>query len=602
MNQIIQTIDEFNNWIFYVVGYEEPLLSLDFETTSLNYLDMEFVGFSMAKGLDGVYVSNPDLLPYLGNLVKTGKWIFHFAPFDLKCLKKFCNSEPKEIFCTLTAAKLIDENLDSYSLKELAYSQLGIPWKQIKKWEEVKDNTNSPEFIKYATNDALWTYQLFEQQKSNLAKQGLEHLFYSVEMPFQFVLRDLEIEGVLVDKKKLEEFRNDCRNNLFDIESDMLRVFNKNHSVERDLWGENHFSSPINFGSSKQLIDCCGNLGFQVTEKTKKGNPSVGKVYLQKMLGKHLFFDLLWRYKKLQKLQNSFLEPLEGFIDSDGRIRPSYNMVRTGRLSCSEPNLQQLPNPKREKLEFNHRELFISRPGNVLVRADYSGQELRNLAEVSRDEAMINAFNRNHDLHLITANRIFNMGLNELDYTTGTKECLQIRKKHEDKRKKANTINYGILYGATAKRIAKDNKVPVEEAERWLDMFFELHPGVIIAIEKTKRELYDKGYVTTLMGRRRRFPYYRFAQKWEQEKMERQAFNFKIQGFSADQMKIAAGQVLKRFPDCKYVLSVHDELVWEVSEDEAEGFSQTVKDIMEHCVCLSVPVIVDVSIVKNYGD
>jgi len=217
---------------------------------------------------------------------------------------------------------------------------------------------------------------------------------------------------------------------------------------------------------------------------------------------------------------------------------------------------------------------------NVFVKADYSSQELRVLAEVSKDANMVDAFNKNYDLHLFTANRVFNLGLADKDFINGTKEHEEASRKFKEKRHQAkNGINFPTVYGAFAKRIK-------------------------VAINRTKKELREQQYVTTLMGRRRRFPYYNQVDKFEKGHMERQAFNFLIQGFSADMMKAAAGKVQKILSDfeAKIVLTVHDELVYELPEKYAKEFSEMIKYIMENCVCLSVPIIVDVSIVRSYGD
>lgn len=242
---------------------------------------------------------------------------------------------------------------------------------------------------------------------------------------------------------------------------------------------------------------------------------------------------------------------------------------------------------------------------NVFVKADYSGQELRVLAEVSKDANMVAAFNKNYDLHLFTANRVFDLNLDDKCFINGSKEHTEACRKFKEKRHQAkNGVNFPTVYGAYAKRIGNDNGVSTKEAQRWLDEFDKLYPGVKVAVERTKKELREQGYVTTLMGRRRRFPYYSTASAFDKGGMERQAFNFKIQGFSADMMKTAAAKVskiLSRF-NAIIVLTVHDELVWELPEDRAEEFAVEVKDIMEHCVCLSVPIIVDVSIVLSYGD
>lgn len=242
---------------------------------------------------------------------------------------------------------------------------------------------------------------------------------------------------------------------------------------------------------------------------------------------------------------------------------------------------------------------------NVFVKCDYAGQELRVLAEVSKDANMVAAFNKNYDLHLFTANRVFDLKLDDKCFINDTKEHTEACRKFKEKRHQAkNGVNFPTVYGAYAKRIAADNGVSVEEAQRWLDEFDKLYPGVKAAIQRTRKELREQQYVTTLMGRKRRFPYYNSSSKFDKGGMERQAFNFKIQGFSADMMKTAAAKVQRILSDfeAKIVLTVHDELVYELPNKYAEEFSCMVKYIMENCVCLSVPIIVDVSIVNSYGD
>ena len=280
-------------------------------------------------------------------------------------------------------------------------------------------------------------------------------------------------------------------------------------------------------------------------------------------------------------------------------------MIRTGRLSCSRPNLQNLPNPKKEKLEFNHRELFISKPGYVFVKADWAGQELRVLAEESQDERMMNAFKINQDLHLLTANSIFNLGLSEGEIRTTHKSYNEKKKQFATERHKAkNGVNFPIIYGKSVKTLATDFDIPVEEAQRWMDAFFALYPNVKKAIHITKLELQEQQYVITMMGRKRRFPGYNQMNKWEKAGALRQAFNFKIQGFSADMMKMAGGRIRLILPnyDAQVVLTIHDEFMYEVCEDQAAAFAAEIKYIMEHVVCLSIPIVVDVSIVKSYGD
>lgn len=607
----LTTIDEFQIWMS-TLG---PVVALDFETTDLNYVDMQFVGFSLCDGDRAMYTDNPKLLIYLASFFGSRTWVMHNSVFDLKCCNKFCDDTPEKSFCTLTAAKLINENASSHSLKYLAERILKVPADQIKKYDEICDDTSSKEFIDYGMNDAIWTYQLYQYLSHRLTDEDLNYIT-GIEMDFQHVLAAMEINGVLVDKTKMEGFQNECGTILFNIESNLLSIFGVCHDISYNLFGEECCCSPINFGSTNQLLNCVETLGFVVDEKTPKGNPSVGAKYLKKMVGKHEFFDLLWRYRKLQKLNNAFLTPLDGFVDSDGRIRPSYNMVRTGRLSCSKPNLQQLPNPKKEKLEFNHRELFIPADGNVIIKADYSGQELRVLGEVSDDTTMVSAFQNDRDLHLTTANHIFDLRLSVVALTDGKREHEDAVTKYKKQRHQAkNGVNFPIVYGATSGRIAGDNKVSKDEAERWLEGFFELYPGVKEAIDKIPEELKKNGYVRTLFGRKRRFPQYSKLNYYEpnykqyrqnqveMKGMERQAFNMKIQGSSADIGKIAGISLLKELPSyAKIILFIHDEWIVETPKEHAEEVKKIMVDCLENAVALKVRMAVEAKIVLNFGE
>jgi DNA polymerase-1 len=604
----IKTFDEFQEW--YRDGWK-PVLGIDFETTSLDYLTMEYVGFSICNGEVSCYVDFP--IQEIPRFQET-MWIMHNSVFDLKCWKKFFHCEPEKIFCTLVGAKSIDENLigkNAYSLKNLAHEWLKIPLEQIKKWEEVSNDVTSPEFIDYAMNDSIWAYQLYELEKEELRKQNLEYLFYEVEMPFQYALMDLEINGILVDKEELLSAQKEIQELLEQTLIEMCEAVNVEYWHDTGLFGDKQLRMGVNFNSSQQVIKLVEKLGFEITERTKpskkfpKGQKSFGKEVKARLKGQHLFFDLFAKYDELENLYSSFIGPCESFIDADGRVRTSYGLKRTGRLSSSKPNLQNQPNPKKKKLIYNYRKIFIPRKGCVFVKGDWSGQELRNLAEVSKDVNMVDAFNRGFDLHLFTANRIFNLELSDKALTDNTEAHTKAVGDHKQKRHQAkNGVNFPTVYGAFAQRIAKDNGVSVAEAQRWLDEFDGLYPGVKKAVELTKRELERFGYVTTLMGRRRRFPLYKSEGKWEKARMVRQAFNMKIQGFSADQAKIAAAMVRKILPDysAAAVLVVHDELVYEVPQEQAQNFAREIKSIMEGCVALSVPILVDISTVENYGE
>ncbi len=615
---IIKSLAELQNWFIN----KPEVCSYDWETAGLQYTEMEPVGISFCDGKRACYVDlmgdfQKELLSYLGNLFNLENilWIAHNQVFDLKCCFKFCSTSPKKIFCSLIGAKLIDERRTgkgSYSLKRLAKDWLHVSPDEIKTWDEVSHlKSNTKEFANYAMNDSIWAWDLYELEKRKFKEQNLLYLFNQIEMPFQFVIRDMEINGIKVDQDKLRDFEIKTADELLRIEREMLKIFGLKHFIQRRFFGNSEYISPINFGSSKQLVDLIEyQLGFFVdvyTKKSKmypKGQKSVAKEFLIKMQGKHPFFDLLWKYRKYLKLMNGFIEPCSDFIESDGKIRPSFHLIRSGRLSCSEPNLQQLPNPKREKLLVNYREIFVPGPENVFVKGDYEGQELRVLAEISQDKTLIDAFNRNVDVHLFFANYNFKLGLTDVQMCTLHPEYKAIKERYESERYKAkNGTNFPVVYGTTAQGISKRMGVTVEEARDWMANFFELFPDVLTAMDNTKDFLIENNYVATLMGRKRRFSYFAQQSKRERARMLRAAFNHRIQGFSADEKKIAAINCLKILDDyqAKIVMDIHDELIFECPIKQAEGFAAKLKEIMEQAICISIKMPVSVSIEENLG-
>lgn len=361
---IIKSLLELQTW--WESEYR-PIMAFDTETSSLNYLSMDWIGCSFATDTAACYID----LMYPGDISRyclqeffndIELLIMHNAVFDLKVLYKY-GVKPNDIFCTLTTSKLVNENLPSYSLKHLAHTELEVPESEIKSWEEAsKFGQDNEQFADYAMNDSIWAYQLYEKLNPELKKQDLEHLFYQVEMPFQYVLRDMEINGIAVNKEELENGQNIVAGMLCDTENEIFECIDMEFIEEFDEKLQMVIvSSPINLASTNQVSEVIRNLGFEVA-KTKKKNDSVDQKYLKTMLGKHPFFDLLYKYRKLSTLDNTFLSKIGNMIDKDGRVRPSYNMVRTGRLSCSKPNLQNQPNPKKEKLVFNYRKIFV--PGD----------------------------------------------------------------------------------------------------------------------------------------------------------------------------------------------------------------------------------------------
>jgi DNA polymerase-1 len=325
------------------------------------------------------------------------------------------------------------------------------------------------------------------------------------------------------------------------------------------------------------MIPIIENLGIEIYETTAKGNKSIGKRFKERVKGTNEFIDKWIRYCKLSKLLSAFLEPFEEFIDYDGRIRASFNnsVAVTGRLSCSEPNLEQLP---QQNDIANIRNLYIAPLDSLLIVADYKQQELRVLAEESNDKTMRDELLRGDDLHQQCAD------------ATGLS------------RTEAKTISFGVPYGKTEYGFSKDLRCSVEEAKEYLDKYFTKYPSIATRIEGTQLKVKKDHWVANMNGRRRRFPNFDKLNKWAKKKCYRQAFNHLIQSFSADMLKVSAARVVLNFDWLKLVNLIHDELVLECPKSRIEEGVEAVRWAMEDWINMSLPVPAEICVVERYGE
>jgi DNA polymerase I-like protein with 3'-5' exonuclease and polymerase domains len=317
-----------------------PVIALDFETTSLNYLEMEFVGFSVCDGINAYYCTDIMKLPIV---LLHERIVFHNAVYDLKCCRKFLHTEPLTIFCTLVENRF---GKNPYSLKTLAVDWLGKT--DVVKYDEVSHDPTSRAFAEYAMDDAVNTYELYQYEYPKLDKEGLLYLAEEIEMPFQKCLADLEINGIAVDLAELERIRPEIETML---EASMINLCdegNIDYWYNVDLFGNKTMQTAVNFNSPTQLVEfITQKLGFEITERTKKsktypkGQLSFGKKSKERLKNKHPFFTEFMRYSELDNLLSSFVGPCGELVDSDGRLRTSYGLKRTGRLSSSKPNVPE---------------------------------------------------------------------------------------------------------------------------------------------------------------------------------------------------------------------------------------------------------------------
>jgi len=589
--------------------WKQGKFSFDTEVTSLRYTEMDIVGMSFCDGKEACYIDlwqNPEKEEILERLreifdLNIKKLVMHSVKFDLKVLKKFgFEFVTKDIFCTQTAKHLLDENSKN-GLKFLAEKELGV--KEVLKWEDVKDDFKCQKFYDYAINDSIWTWQLHKIYDKELRWQNLDNLFFDIEMSFQWVLRDLEINGVLVDVEKMAVMEKQLKQMIFDWKIKLLDFAGLKYGIQIHLFCGDKEIISANLNSTKQLIDIIQNkLGLKITEMTDGGKPSVGKKSLEKLKGKHGFIDLLIKFKKAVKMHDSFASTFPSFVESDGRIRTSFNncVTVTGRLSSSDPNLQQLPK-KKSDFPIDFRSCFIAPKGKKLIVIDFSGQELRVCGHVTQDKNMLNAFNNKIDLHLLFSNKLFDLGIikdalreTHLDYES-------LKTKYKEQRDIAkNGVSFPLIYGSTAYGISTSLNIPEETAQKYIDEFFDLYPNVKKTIDECYKRVKTQKYVRSGAGRKRRFIEFT-------NKAVRQAFNFLIQGYCADLLRIATVEVRKYIREnsntgLKLIMLVHDELVLECDDEYVDKTVPELKQIIEDSVRLSVNLPVEIGVGDNYSE
>lgn len=504
-----------------------------------------------------------------------------------------------KIFCTLTASHLLNECCRDNGLKGLTKQLLK---RDVTIYEDaIKFGVHSPEFAKYATEDAINTYDLYRRFSPNLAKQGLGHLFWDIEMPFQKALMELKINGIGADLVEAKAMTRRCQHLYWEIEDELLKFFGGDYVVSIQKKTGDYVCSPsINFNSSVQVVPLVEDLGFAITEKSKKGKKSWGKTTKARLKGKHPMIDKLIRLGKVEKLLNGFLTPFPQFVDADGRVRSSFHnaVCVTGRLSCSKPNIEQLP--KNNNIA-NIRNLFKADKGNALIVADYAGQELRIMAEDSGDKVMLGELRKGFDIHLSTANNIHKLDLSDEQLTAGSAGFSECKKKYKKLRDDCKCIGFGIPFGKSKYGFAKDFNCSEDEAQEIVDKFFTKYPSIKRAIEKTHEQVYKRGYVKNMSGRKRRFPEFKKGSYWEKQRCYRQSYNFKIQSTGADVIKAAAALIITNL-NVRLVNIVHDEIVVECKIGYVSEGMRWVEECMVAVLPLSVAWEVELAHGERYGN
>lgn len=618
---VIKSCSDFEK---FLKVFNKRQFSLDTETTSLKYLDLKIEGFSLCDGKISCYVYladyskdsrcnefinyiNPErieLLLILKNLCDNAETIImHNAPYDMKVLYKYgilINKEPM-IYDTMVGHHLINEE-DRCGLKYLAEEILGV---ETTKYTDIQDHS-SKEFFRYAIYDAEWTFMLMQYQVPILKKDGSMELYRRIESPFQYVLRDMEINGVLVDKEEVKRQEAKC-----------IPMMKECTDIMYEIVKQYGFDDNFNFNSAPQLRELVfGKFGLQPINFTPNNAPKIGKDELpilekQDSTG---FITALMKYKKVKKLHSSYLSSngqILRNIDKDNKVRPNIRDTgaETGRMSCTNPNLQQLPN-YNEKIPISVRSCFVAGKGYKMFTCDFSNQEGRITAHITNDDVYIKQLLNGWDSHLSTANASFDLGIPE-EYLSDTHpKHSEIKSKYAKMRKKAKPISFMMPYRCSKFGLSKALNCSTDEAQEIIDKYYEKYSGIKHAMDECDREIEDTGVLTNMFGRKRHFKKEenRYTGKLEYPpKVYRQALNFKIQSSSADMMRKALVEVreeYKKHPewDAKLLMTIHDEAVATAKEGYAQEAGNCMKKVFESCLNLVVPIKSDLSIGDNYEE
>lgn len=577
-----------------VAGFKDEI-AFDTETTGRNPLTENLVGISFCTekekafyvplGHSGVASAQQAekkstleiLKPFLGN--KEISKIGHNIKYDMIVLGREGVPVAGKLFDTMIAAYLLNPNKSGHSLDEVSFEYLS---RRKKSFPEVLKKRASfaevgiEEAAAYAAEDAALSYELKSVLFENIRASGLEKVYFDIEMPLIDVLADMERTGIRIDASLLNSMSAEIET---EIESVQKRIF--------FLAGEE-----FNVNSPKQLGRVLfQSLGLSPSKRTKTGY-STGMDVLEDLSHVHELPGEVLHYRSLTKLKTTYLDVLPTLINPQtGRVHTSFNqtVTATGRLSSSDPNLQNIP--IRGEWGKRIRESFIAGEGELLLSSDYSQVELRILAHVSGDRGLLKSFMENVDVHSRTASELYG---------------LPVEKVTSEMRRTAKTVNFGVLYGISPFGLSEALGIGREEAKQYIDRYFDRHIGVREFIDRTIAEAKEKGYVTTLLGRKRPVPELHSSNTNTRQQGRRLAVNSPIQGTAADIIKIAMVNIRTRFRHeslrSKMVLQVHDELLIELPQEELGAVTEIVKDEMEGAFDLAVPLKVDVGHGKNWAE
>ncbi|MDH3811661.1 MAG: DNA polymerase I, partial [Gammaproteobacteria bacterium] len=596
--ETVLTWSAFDAWLKKLSN--ASLAAFDTETNSLDYMNAEIVGLSLCvKTGEACYVpvahdfpGAPDQLPRDEVLQKLKPWleddarkkVGHHLKYDAHILARYDIGLAGMAFDSMLESYVLNSVATRHDMDSVARQYLGketihfedVAGKGAKQltFNQVDLETAAP----YAAEDADITLQLHETLWDQLSDvPPLKKIYEEIEQPLVPVLLDMEETGVLVDRKMLQT-----------QSGELARKMAKLEAKAHELAG-----GPFNLGSPKQLQQILfEQQELPVIRKTPKGQPSTAEDVLVELANDYELPAVIIDYRSVSKLKSTYTDKLPLQINErTGRIHTSYHqaVAATGRLSSTDPNLQNIPIRTEEGRRI--RQAFVAPKGRVLLAADYSQIELRIMAHLSADKGLLKAFKKEQDVHRATAAEVFGMALDDVT---------------DDQRRSAKAINFGLMYGMSAFGLAKQLGISRGEAQEYTDLYFDRYPGVKQYMDDIRAKASEKGYVETVFGRRLYLPEINARNAQRRQYAERSAINAPMQGTAADIIKRAMISVhawlQKEQPGARMIMQVHDELVFEVETDKVEAVTGQVTELMNGAAELDVALKVDVGVGANWDE
>lgn len=597
--ELVLTQKQLDDWISKINAAD--YYAVDTETTSVDYMQAELVGLSFATSENQAcyipvahdYPGAPeqleckDVLAQLKPIFedRSAKKIGQHIKYDKNVLANYDISLQGILSDTMLASYVLNSvatrhNMDSLSLKYLGHNTIHFEDIAGKGAKQITFNQIAlEEAAPYAAEDADVTLRLHKALQALLEDKGeLPSVLNDIEVPLSSVLAKMEQNGVLIDSQLLGQQSQTLAARIIELEKEV-------HELADEAF---------NLGSTKQLQHILfEKMNLPVVKKTPKGAPSTSEEVLQELALEYELPKKIMEYRGLTKLKNTYTDKLPKMIHHrTGRVHTSYHqaVTATGRLSSTDPNLQNIPIRTAEGRQV--RQAFIARPGYKVVAADYSQIELRIMAHLSKDQGLVSAFSEGKDIHSATAAEVFDVSLDQVSV---------------NERRSAKAINFGLIYGMSAFGLSKQLNISRYDAQQYMDLYFERYPGVLTYMESTREGAKATGYVSTVFGRRLYLPDIKASNAMRRKGSERAAINAPMQGTAADIIKKAMIDVDSWINDIKdedilMIMQVHDELVFEIKEDRVDEYVAKIKSLMEKTVELDVPLVVEVGIGDNWDE